>query len=219
MQRGSEVCGKKFLHGTRYDGLIVTTNTCHPDTYGLGRVCLLLAVRLHLQQLLDAGVDAHVPRRLVALLAPAQGLHVRLLHTDVKQAQGVQSHVAVLLDAIIETVWSPRVGEEDYGHGLAEAIQLQPACPHRIHDGCVVHNLHLHSQVLGTNDKVRVGSGSKGIPYYQETDVGLGCFHQYSINSRFHHFPIRHFHRASIKLFQLLIWAEQNGSVHLEIKL
>ena len=54
----------------------------------------------------------------------------------------MQADLLVGLDAVVKTVWAPRVGEEDDGNGLAIIVQLQTAASDCIHHGRVVDDLN-----------------------------------------------------------------------------
>ena len=53
----------------------------------------------------------------------------------------MQLHVAVLLNALVETVGSPGLRKEAQRNGLAEAVQLQTAAAASVHNGRVVNHL------------------------------------------------------------------------------
>ncbi len=48
-----------------------------------------------------------------------------------------------------------RTSEEDDGHCLAKAVQLQASGANGIHDGCVVHHTHLQGRSMGENAQVK----------------------------------------------------------------
>lgn len=69
----------------------------------------------------------------------------------------MQPEIAVLLDAIVERVGFPGVGEEDEGDGLAKGVELEAAGADGVHDGCVVDDTHRDAFSAGAEDDVDVG--------------------------------------------------------------
>ena len=108
-------------------------------------------------------------------LAAAQRLGRRLLHPDVEQAEGVQARPAVARDARVEAVGAPRGGEEDDGHRLAEAVQLQAARAHRVEHARVVDHPHGDAQLVGAQLEIRVSGSPERIADDEEGDVLVLC--------------------------------------------
>ena len=90
VQRGAKVGRQELLHGARKNALAVGPNASYPDSFGLRGVHSALPIGFYLKQLLDARVDAHIPRRFVQGLAADHRLHVGLLDADVEQAECVK---------------------------------------------------------------------------------------------------------------------------------
>jgi len=148
-----------FTRGQQTNLLVIGPETRNTDGDEMPRTGLLLALVLDLEELLDALVDGHVPRRLVDLLALDHVLDRLLLDLDVDQAQRVQPDALVLDDLVVKAVWPPRLGEERDRHRLAVVVQLQPAAPDGVHDGRVVHRLDDDAQLAGPEDEVGVRGG------------------------------------------------------------
>ena len=75
-----------------------------------------------------------------------------------KQAKCVQPKLAIVLNLLIETIWSPFVCEEWYWDSLSIAVKLQPTNSNCIHDRCIVDHLHFYPHFLGTNNQISMCS-------------------------------------------------------------
>ena len=53
---------------------------------------------------------------------PGEVLFALLFDLDVEEDEGVHAEICVLLDAVVEAVWLPRLGEEHEGDRLSEVV-------------------------------------------------------------------------------------------------
>ncbi len=72
----------------------------------------------------------------------------------------MHAEVRILLDAVIETVWPPRIREEHERDRLPEVVQLQAACAHRVHDRGIVDHARRDLECARTEDDVGVRRGA-----------------------------------------------------------
>jgi hypothetical protein len=66
------------------------------------------------------------------------------------------SDIRILLDAVVERVRLPCLGEEDEGDCLAEIVQLQATCADGVHDRRVVDHACWDVQGTRAEEHVRV---------------------------------------------------------------
>src|SRR6266508_575203 len=64
----------------------------------------------------------------------------------------------IVLNLLIETIWSPCLREEWYGDSLSVAVKLQSTNSDCIHDRCIVDHLHFNPHGLGTNNQIGMRS-------------------------------------------------------------
>lgn len=160
---------------------------------------------------------ALAPWRLVDGASACERLQVRLLDLDVQQAQRVQPQAAVGGDAVVKAVRPPGVGEKHDGHGLSEAVKLQPARPDGIHDGGVVHDAHGDAALPCAQLQVGVRRGTKGVAHDQEGHVCFVRALQDGVCLVFDHLAVGNDHRLAIQRLQLDLVAQKDGGVGLQV--
>mmetsp|Transcript_24108 Transcript_24108/g.67924 ORF Transcript_24108/g.67924 Transcript_24108/m.67924 type:complete len:264 (-) Transcript_24108:13-804(-) len=174
MQRIAQVLLRQLLQRACHHLLRRLPHPRQSDAKRLSHIVrTLLVLLLRLRQLLGRSTDRHVPRR-QKLRAPFHhGLEIRLLHLDIQQAQGVHPALSVVLDLRVKAGRPPLLVKERDAHGVAKVVQLQTASAGCAHDRRVVHHLHLHAQLLRSQDQVRVRGGAHGISHDQKRHLPL----------------------------------------------
>lgn len=165
----------------------------------------LLPRHLRLHHLLRALRRRHEPRRLVHDPPARQRLQIRLLHLYIQQYQSMQPKLQVVLDAVVEAVRLPAVGEEDHADRLAEGVQAQARGSHGREDGGVGQRARFDGRVVlaAAQGEVGVRGRAEGVADHEEGDVlGVG-FGQDVVGAAFDHFAVGDYDGPAIVGFLL----------------
>jgi hypothetical protein len=155
-----------------YRYLIPAANSGESDGQRLARVDFFLSFLLHFEHLFDGGVDRHIPWWVVLHFSGlVHVVHIRFLHFDVQQTQGVQPHGTIALDLIVETIGAPILLKKNDRHGLAVPVQLQPTRTNGVHDRGVVINHHFDAEIAGPHQEIGMCRGAERIAHHQKGDI------------------------------------------------
>lgn len=94
------------------------------------------------------------------MVVPGHVLLALLPNLDVDEDKRVQTHLPVLLDAVVEGARPPGIGEEHERDRLAKVVELEAGRAAGVEDGSVVDDLRRDLERACAKEKVGVGRGT-----------------------------------------------------------
>lgn len=95
------------------------------------------------------------------MVVPGHVLLTLLPDLDVDEDERVQTHLPVLLDAVVEGARPPGVGEEHERDRLAKVVELEAGRTAGVEDGSVVDDLRRDFERACAEEEVGVGRGTR----------------------------------------------------------